>query len=222
MSDYPHLLGLIETMATLRGEGGCAWDREQDHQSLVAYLIEEVYELVDAIESGDVEGMKEELGDVLYQLLFHADIAREDPAEGFDIDAVAAVTDEKMRRRHPHVFGDVAVESVEQIRDNWAAIKAEEKSERTSVLDGVPRSLEGLARAEAVLAKAAKVPAAPGVADSNTPAPANPDEWGQWLLGQLAHARAQGINPDQALRSALRDYEGQVRGAERPPAGPGQ
>ena len=127
MSDYPPLLRLIETMATLRGEGGCAWDREQDHQSLVPYLIEEVHELVDAIESGDVDEMREELGDVLYQLLFHADIAREDPAENFSIDDVARGTDEKMRRRHPHVFGDVEVDNVEQIRDNWAAIKAEEQ-----------------------------------------------------------------------------------------------
>ena len=138
MSDYPHLLRLIETMATLRGEGGCAWDREQDHQSLVPYLIEEVHELVDAIESGDVEEMREELGDVLYQLLFHADIAQNDPAENFSIDDVARGTDEKMRRRHPHVFGDVTVGSVEEIRNNWAEIKAAEKSERTSVLDGVP------------------------------------------------------------------------------------
>jgi len=217
MSDYPHLLRLIETMATLRGEGGCAWDREQDHQSLVPYLIEEVHELVDAIESGDVDEMREELGDVLYQLLFHADIAREDPAENFSIDDVARGTDEKMRRRHPHVFGDVTVESVEQIRDNWAAIKAAEKSERTSVLDGVPSSLTGLARAEAVLAKAAKLDPAPAVGEPAAE-PGDQEQWGKWLLAAIARARSAGINTDQALRAALRDYETRVRRAEQPSA----
>ena len=217
MSDYPHLLRLIETMATLRGEGGCAWDREQDHQSLVPYLIEEVHELVDAIESGDVDEMREELGDVLYQLLFHADIAREDPTESFSIDDVARATDEKMRRRHPHVFGDVTVENVEQIRDNWAAIKAAEKSERTSVLDGVPSSLTGLARAEAVLAKATKLDRAPAVGEP-VAQPGDQEQWGQWLLAAIAQARAAGINADQALRAALRNYETRVRRAEQPPA----
>lgn len=221
MSDYPHLLRLIETMATLRGEGGCAWDREQDHQSLVAYLIEEVHELVDAIETGDVEGMREELGDVLYQLLFHADIAREDPRENFTIDDVARGTDEKMRRRHPHVFGDVTVESVEQIRDNWAAIKAAEKSERTSVLDGVPSSLTGLARAEAVLAKASKLDDPPQIPEADDTSE-NEQAWGYWLLGAIQTARAGGINTDQALRAALRDYEKRVRDAEPPSAASSQ
>ncbi len=215
MSNYPHLERLVETMAILRGTDGCAWDREQDHHTLVAYLIEEVHELVDAIESGDVEGMKEELGDVLYQLLFHADIAREHPDEGFDIDAVAAVADEKMRRRHPHVFGDVEVENVEQIRQNWAAIKAEEKSERTSVLDGVPVSLNGLARAQAVLAKSRKLspPITPQLTGVDQPVDAQ--AWGRWLLGVISQAQSRGIDTDQALRAALREYEQRVHQAEQ-------
>lgn len=222
MSDYPHLARLIETMATLRGEQGCAWDREQDHQSLVAYLIEEVHELIDAIDSGDVEGMKEELGDVLYQLLFHADIARDNPDEGFDIDDVAAGADEKMRRRHPHVFGDVDVSSVQEIRENWAAIKAQEKSERTSVLDGVPVSLNGLARAKAVLAKSAAVTPAVALELSGVEPPAEQEAWGHWLLGVIAQAQARGIDTDQALRAAVRDYEYRVRQAEDTSVEPSQ
>ena len=134
MSNYPHLERLIETMSQLRGEAGCEWDREQTHESLVRFLIEETYELVDAIESGDREGMKEELGDVLYQLLFHADIAASSD-DSFTIDDVAQATDEKMRRRHPHVFGDKEVAGVEDIEANWQKIKAEEKKHRESVLD---------------------------------------------------------------------------------------
>src|SRR6056297_3377491 len=128
MSRYPHLEALIDTMATLRGDGGCQWDQEQTHESLVVFLVEEVHELIDAIESGDKDEMREELGDVLYQLLFHIDIARSDPDRPFDIDDVARVTNEKMRRRHPHVFAGQDVSGVEQIRDNWQEIKAAEKS----------------------------------------------------------------------------------------------
>jgi len=160
VSNYPHLERLIETMAQLRGESGCEWDREQTHESLVRFLIEETYELVDAIESGDREGMKEELGDVLYQLLFHADIAASSD-DSFTIDDVAQATDEKMRRRHPHVFGDTEVAGVEDIKANWQKIKAEEKKQRESVFDGVPTHLTGIARARALLDKAEKLGVTP-------------------------------------------------------------
>lgn len=213
MSHHPHLDALIQTMATLRGEDGCQWDREQDHHSLVAYLIEEVHELVDAIETNDREGMREELGDVLYQVLFHADIARADGDEPFDIDDVARTVNEKMRRRHPHVFGDVQVSSVDDIKDNWHAIKRAEKSDRTSVLDGVPHSLTGVARAHAVITRAARIDQGPEVQDAV--APADAAGWGAWLLHQIGRAQAGGINADQALRGALREFELRVGDAER-------
>jgi len=153
---------------------------------------------------------------VLYQLLFHIDIARSDPDRPFDIDDVARVTNEKMRRRHPHVFAGQEVSGVEQIRDNWQEIKAAEKSHRDSVLDGVPASLQGLARAHAVLKRSERV--GQGVEGLATSPPDFGDDqrWGQWLLGVIETARSQGIDTDQALRGALREFEKRVRAAERP------
>ena len=212
MSNFPHLERLIATMATLRGETGCEWDREQTHESLVRFLIEETYELVDAIESGDREGMKEELGDVLYQLLFHADIAAhaDDP---FTIDDVAKATDEKMRRRHPHVFADTEVSGVEDIKANWQKIKAQEKGHRESVFDGVPSNLQGVARARAVLDKAEKLGVTPVA--SNSSAPVEEDAFGDWLLGILNEARLAGVDADRALREALRRLEQRARLEEK-------
>lgn len=212
MSNFPHLERLIATMATLRGEAGCEWDREQTHESLVRFLIEETYELVDAIEAGDREGMKEELGDVLYQLLFHADIAAH-ADEPFGIDDVARATDEKMRRRHPHVFSDTEVSGVEDIKANWQKIKAEEKGHRESVFDGVPSHLQGVARARAVLDKAEKLGVAP--TESNVVVPAEEDAWGEWLLSVLNEARLAGVDADRALREALRRLEGRARLEEK-------
>jgi len=211
MKEHPHLERLIETMATLRSERGCAWDREQDHHSLIPFLIEEVHELIDAIESGSPEEMKEELGDVLYQLLFHADIARVTPAEGFGIDDVAQVTDEKMRRRHPHVFADVTVNDVSEITDNWREIKRREKPERQSALDGVPRSLSGLARAEAVLHRAEREGIVVGPSRQvNLPE----SDFGGWLLSVIQTARAQGLSPERELRESLRVAERNIRAEE--------
>jgi len=212
VSNYPHIERLIETMAQLRGESGCEWDRAQTHESLVRFLIEETYELVDAIESGDRDGMKEELGDVLYQLLFHADIAASSD-EAFTIDEVAQATDEKMRRRHPHIFGDTEVAGVEDIKANWQKIKAREKKHRESVFDGVPTHLTGIARARALLDKAEKL----GVAPEGEGAAPTDDEaaFGAWLLATLNDTRAQGIDPDRALREAMRSFEERARSAER-------
>jgi XTP/dITP diphosphohydrolase len=213
MSHYPHLDALIQTMATLRGQNGCQWDREQDHNSLVSYLIEEVHELVDAIESDDRTGMREELGDVLYQVLFHTDIARVDEEDPFDIDDVARLVNEKMRRRHPHVFEGVQVGGVDDIKDNWQKIKSAEKSDRRSVLDGVPQSLTGLARADAVMTRAARIDQAPEATDPLPPTDSS--AWGRWLLHQIDQARSRGINVDQALRGALREFEQRVAEAEK-------
>ncbi|HEV7624174.1 MAG TPA: MazG nucleotide pyrophosphohydrolase domain-containing protein, partial [Amnibacterium sp.] len=122
----PELTRLVAVMARLRGPGGCPWDAEQTHASLVRYLIEETAELAEAIETGDIAAMREELGDVLYQVLFHADIAAAE--EGFDIQDVAATSAEKMKRRHPHVFGDSDASTPDEIREQWLEVKAQEKS----------------------------------------------------------------------------------------------
>ena len=217
MREHPHLERLIETMATLRSDQGCQWDREQDHHSLIPFLIEEVHELIDAIEAGSPEEMKEELGDVLYQLLFHADIAQSTAAEGFGIDDVAQATDEKMRRRHPHVFGEVTVNHVSEITDNWREIKKREKPERQSALDGVPRSLSGLARAEAVLHRAERE----GLKVSPHREVDLPEsDFGNWLLAVIQTARARGLSPERELREALRVAEHNIRAEEALRQGP--
>ncbi|MFD1714359.1 MazG family protein [Amnibacterium flavum] len=200
---------LVAVMHRLRRE--CAWDAEQTHESLVPYLIEESAELVEAIELHDVPGMREELGDVLYQVLFHADLAASTAGEGFDIDDVAAATAEKMRLRHPHVFAESDATTTEEITLQWDAIKKREKSTRTSVLDGIPRAMPSLALAGKMLGRAAPL----GVEPEPTPsAAADEAALGRQLLGLAVTARANGWDAERALRTALRALEADVRAAE--------
>jgi len=149
---------VLEVMSALRAPDGCPWDREQDHVSLRWHAVEEVYELLDAIEAGDEVEMLEELGDLLLQVVFHAQLARERGV--FDFDAVCLRLVEKLVRRHPHVFGDVQVKDVDQVWANWERIKRDEKAgsvhERKSALDGVPRHLPALLRAQKLVKKAGK------------------------------------------------------------------
>jgi tetrapyrrole methylase family protein / MazG family protein len=147
---------LKEIIAVLRGPNGCPWDKEQTHESLKRYLIEETYEVIEAINSGDIDNLIEELGDVLLQVMLHAQIGED---EGyFSIDEVIGVLTEKMIRRHPHVFGDRKAEDADTVVRNWQEIKAEEKGvKETSLLDGVPKSLPNLIRAYEIQKKAAKV-----------------------------------------------------------------
>ena len=121
------LLRLVEVMDRLRSPGGCAWDAEQTHESLIKYLLEESYEFIDAIETDDRQGMREELGDVLLQVYFHSRIAQDHATDPFTIDDVAGAIADKLIGRHPHVFGDVQVNGTEEIIDNWEQIKAAEK-----------------------------------------------------------------------------------------------
>ena len=154
---------LVAVQARLRAPGGCPWDREQTHETLRTYLIEETYEVLDAIESGSTEELVEELGDLLLQVLFHADLAKE--ANAFDLGDVIAGIHNKMIRRHPHVFGNVKAETSGEVLKNWAQIKAQEKQElkkssgatTASALDGVPRSLPALLEAFQISRRAAKV-----------------------------------------------------------------
>ena len=146
---------LIEIVKILRSENGCQWDREQTHNSLKPNMLEEAYEAVDAIDSGDMKHLKEELGDVLLQVVLHSQIADEENA--FNIEDVALEIKEKLIRRHPHVFADVEVNSTQDILNNWEQIKQEEKSHRTSIMDGISRSQSALMSAQKISKKAVKV-----------------------------------------------------------------
>lgn len=151
------LESLTAIMEKLRSDQGCPWDREQTHQTLTRYLIEEAYEVIDAIEQQDPQALAEELGDVLLQIVFHAQIASENGQ--FTMDDVLKAVCEKMIRRHPHVFADTEINSVEDVLSNWEAIKKREKAnqDRKSLLDGIPKHLPALLRAEKIQSKAAKV-----------------------------------------------------------------
>lgn len=208
---HPGLCALIDTMARLRGEGGCPWDAEQTHESLVPYLLEEVFELVEAIESGSREDLLEELGDVLYQLLFHTDIAAGEGSEAFDIDDVATGVDQKMRHRHPHVFAGGDASGVDEVIARWEEIKKEEKSHRTSVMEGIPEKLSALARASSALKRQKGLVEIPVV---EPPHLSSEDELGDYLLALVKSAGESGFNPETALRKATRRLEAQVREIE--------
>lgn len=152
---YNNLEKLIETVRILRSEKGCQWDREQTHQTLRPNMIEEAYEAVDAIDNNDMKHLKEELGDVLLQVVLHSQIANEEGA--FSIEDVAQELNEKLIRRHPHVFGEVNVNSVGEILDNWEAIKKQEKQHRTSIMDGISKAQSALMSAQKISKKAVKV-----------------------------------------------------------------
>ena len=204
---------LVMVMAQLRAPGGCPWDAEQTHESLIKYLVEETYELIDAIESGDREAMIEELGDVLYQVLFHADLASTTPGEEFDIQDVAAHMTAKMVGRHPHVFGENKLETADDVMAVWDDLKKAEKPGRTSTLDGIPQSMPALALAEKLLGKAEKV----GLEKQHLPDPpiwTDEDEVGSILLSIVSSAREQGIDAEKALRVRLRELQEDIREAE--------
>lgn len=212
---------LVAVMARLRGPGGCAWDAEQTHESLVRYLLEESAELVEAIETNDAAAMREELGDVLYQVLFHADLAA--ATLGFDIEDVARDTAAKMIGRHPHVFGDVQAADSAAVVEVWEEQKRREKADRTSVLDGVPMAMPSLLLAEKLLGRAERVRPLHGSGDRAQPNllirehPATPDDeeaLGDELLATVAAAAAKGLDAERALRGALRRLESRIRAAE--------
>jgi XTP/dITP diphosphohydrolase len=213
------LLDLVAVMDRLRSPGGCPWDAEQTHETLTAYLLEEAYETVEAIESGDRAALEEELGDVLLQVMFHARIGQEDPAEPFDIDDVAAGIVAKLVRRHPHVFGSLdEVSTAAHVEANWDRIKTAEK-QRDSVLDGIPLTLPALARADAVLGRLVRA----GLLDGDGvdhPWPERGQDWdsaavGETLLDVVVKARTAGVDAEAALRAAVRRLEDRARTAER-------
>jgi len=219
---HPQLDQLIAVLALLRAPGGCAWDAEQTHESLTRYLVEESHELIEAIEHGTPDDVLEELGDVLYQVLFHADIAAARSENAFTIEDVAARSTAKMVGRHPHVFADATADTAEAVAANWEIWKRQEKPARTSVLDGVPAGMPALLRAEKLLGRAADVGLAPEAVAPDpvvvelapTGALVDEHDLGLRLLALVAAGRAQGLEAERALRSALRELERSIRHAE--------
>lgn len=212
------LRAAAETMKAVRER--CVWSQQITHRDLVPYLIEESHEVIDAVEDGTRADLREELGDLLWQVLFHAAIAAQDPDDPFDIDDVAETLTEKMVRRHPHVFAGAVATTPEEVLVHWNAAKAAEKRERRSVLDGVPAGMPALARAQKVLGRAARVGAGDDVALAAHDAaeigaaPESEDELGDMLLMLTATARANGWDAERALRERLRTLEDEVRDAE--------
>ena len=201
------LLDLVEVMDRLRTS--CPWDREQTHHSLAPYLLEEAYETLEALDSGDPEHLCEELGDLLLQVVFHARVAADDESSPWDIDDVAAGIVDKLVRRHPHVFADVSAADAAAVEANWETIKATEK-QRGSVLDGIPAALPALARADKLLGRLDRAGLAPHpVRDGSDEA-----RIGDELLALVRRARAAGVDAEQALRGRLRAVEAAARDME--------
>ena len=210
------LRAAAETMRAVRDR--CVWTQQIDHRALVPYLVEEAAELVDAVEAGSRADLREELGDLLWQVLFHAEIASRDVEDPFDIDDVARDLTDKMVRRHPHVFAGVVATTPEEVLVHWNAAKAAEKHARTSVLDGVSHHMPSLALAQKLLGKAAAVGVAAPSAPAAAAAPADEAALGDALLALVATARAQGWDAERALRERLRMLEAEIRETEHPPA----
>ena len=205
-------------MHRLRSPGGCPWDAEQTHASLVKYLLEEAYETADAIEDGDDAALREELGDVLLQVVFHSRIAAERP-DGWTIDDVAGDIVEKLIRRHPHVFGSASAATASDVEANWEQLKAVEKG-RTSAVDGVPMGQPALALASALLGRSAKAGVdVPVTSSVEVPTTVDDESVGELLLAVVALARSGGVDAETALRAAARRYRSRVLRAETTKAG---
>ena len=228
--DFPALVAILHR---LRSPGGCPWDAEQTHQSLKPYLLEETHEVLEALDGGDDAEFRDELGDLLLQVLFHAEIASE--RDAFAIDDVVDAIASKLVRRHPHVFADATVSSSAEVERNWAAIKKAEReakgSAHASAIDGVPRSLPGLTRAHRIGEKAgcvgfdwtaaadcrrkvdeelaeADAAAAAGDAEALT------EEIGDLLFAVTSWARLAGVRADAALDHALAKFDRRFRALE--------
>jgi tetrapyrrole methylase family protein/MazG family protein len=211
------LLDLVKVMARLRGPGGCPWDREQTHQSLAHPLLEETHELLEAIDSGDSDAIRDELGDLLLQVVFHAEMASEDGR--WDVDDVARRLTEKLIHRHPHVFADVEVSGADEVVTNWEKLKAEEGAgSRRGVEDQIPATLPALARAGKVQRRAAgwgvewpnSEAAVAALREEVGALSARSDdaerEIGEVLFAAVAVARKLGVDAESALRRTTRSF----------------
>lgn len=234
-TEHPELVALAELMRQFRGEHGCAWHEQQTHESLVPYLTEESAEVIDAIERGTPADLREELGDLLFQVLFHADIA--EAAGEFTLEDVARDQAAKLRHRNPHVFGDTPTRDVDEIVRLWHARKAEQKQHRTSVLDGISHAMPALALAAKVIGRAEElgmnvspesfVGRAAAWPEESSAQPEEDaagediaeqqyyeDAFGDSLLAAVAAGREAMFDAERALRGAVRRLEERVRAEE--------
>ena len=205
------LVRLREVMNKLRSPGGCPWDAEQDHASLLKYLLEESYEFIESVENNDRQSMQEELGDLLLQVYFHSRMAEEDAKQPFDIEDVAKSVTDKLIRRHPHVFGGQPVGTSEDVLENWEKQKAAEKG-RTSAIDGVPLAQPALSLATKVIYRLTKLnydlPISKPISLARE---IDQDQFGQILLGLITQAVERGLDPEAALRSATKALITQIQ-----------
>ena len=204
---------LVEVMDRLRSPGGCPWDAEQTHESLIKYLLEESYEFIDSVDAKDREGMREELGDVLLQVYFHARMAQDHPTDPFSIEDVARGIADKLIRRHPHVFENLQVSGTQEIIENWEEIKAKEKG-RTSALDGVALAQPALPLVEKLLYRAEKYKVNVQLSKYQSDKPATEENVGEALASIIAWARDNEIDPENALRLYGRQIAAQIKDAE--------
>ena len=208
---------LVQVMDQLRSPGGCPWDAEQTHESLARYLLEETYEALEAMDQGDLGSLREELGDLLLQVVFHARIAQEsDPT--FSLDAIAQGVVDKLVRRHPHVFTDLVVTSNEELETNWAKIKEEEK-QRESVTDGVPQAMPALQLATQLTYRARKSGVVAGdsqVKESlrDVIGEVNQEQIAALLVATVELAREADIDAESVLRAEMMRYRSRVRESE--------
>jgi XTP/dITP diphosphohydrolase len=208
---------LVQVMDQLRSPGGCPWDAEQTHESLARYLLEETYEALEAMDQGDLGSLREELGDLLLQVVFHARIAQETDST-FSLDAIAQGVVDKLVRRHPHVFTDLVVSSNEELEANWAKIKEEEK-QRESVTDGVPQAMPALQLATQLIYRARKSGVVAG--DSETKeslreviGEVSQDQIAALLVATVELAREADIDAESVLRAEMMRYRSKVRESE--------
>jgi XTP/dITP diphosphohydrolase len=205
---------LVEVMDRLRSPGGCAWDAEQTHESLIKYLLEESYEFIDAIETDDRAGMREELGDVLLQVYFHSRIAQDHPTDPFSIEDVARAIADKLISRHPHVFENLAVSGTEEIIENWEVIKAREKG-RTSAIDGIAMAQPALPLVAKILYRAEKYKVDLDVPQYESEQEVNEKSVGEALASVIGWAHENGIDPENALRAQAREMIRHIQAAEQ-------
>ena len=206
------LLRLAEVMDRLRSPGGCPWDAEQSHQSLLKYLLEESYEFVDSVDEEDRTAMREELGDILLQVYFHSRLAQEHPSDPFDIEEVAKGITDKLIRRHPHVFGGQEINNTEELKENWERLKAKEKG-RKSATDGIALSQPAVALITKLLYRAEKagikldLPETFNITSSANDSSQNSLERsiGDTFIAAIAVAIKNGIEPEDLLRSRARE-----------------
>ncbi|WP_211239525.1 MazG family protein [Jiangella gansuensis] len=220
-ADLPgaRLLDLVAVMDRLRSPGGCPWDAEQTHRSLATYLLEETYETLEAIEAGDDDDLREELGDLLLQVVFHARLAQERTATPWSIDDVAAGIAQKLIRRHPHVFADAHAPTASDVGERWEKLKRAEKG-RESAVDGVPLAQPALSLAAKLVHRVEKAGVTVPTREIPLPPVASAEDVGDALFALARTARELGVDPEQALRDAARRYVSAVRAAESPPPPP--